>query len=140
MKKLKHFLSDPAEWITKSEFVDRFGNITTAIGESKIETDGSEITNEVWTCIDGKRVRRYYTISVINDSFFTYKADNEQIGNETGVFSVLRNMLFSHFIVPDTKLSGFEVFLSDEDECSSYGSLFEGSELIHSWRTILVKI
>ncbi len=51
MRAVKHLLSDSAEWMTNSEFVDKDGKILRAIGEAKIIVDGEEIVNESWACI-----------------------------------------------------------------------------------------
>jgi hypothetical protein len=140
MNKEKHLLSDSAEWMTNCEFVDKEGNIIKAIGEAKIVIEGTEIINDNWTCIDGKRLCSCYKIERESDFKYHYECKNSTLGNQTGDFCIDRNVLFSKFTVKETNLSGFEVFVKEDDECIVYGTLYDGAELINSWRSIMVKM
>jgi len=140
MKAEKHLLSDSAEWMTNSEFVDKNGNILRAIGEAKIMIAETEITNESWACIDGKRECNCYKIEKESDLKYRFVCHNASLGKQTGDFSIDRNILFSKFVVNDTSLNGFEIIVKQEDECIVYGTLYDGHELVNSWRTIMVKM
>jgi len=140
MRAETHLLSDTAEWMTNSEFVDKDGNILRAIGEAKIMVSGGVISNESWTCIDGKRVCNCYKIDKETESRFRFECDNTALGKQTGDFNIDRNVLFSKFKVNDTSMKGFEIIVKDEDECLVYGTLYDGDELVNTWRTIMVKM
>jgi hypothetical protein len=140
MKRIKHLLSEPAEWITKSEFVDKSGNLTSAIGETKIIVDGANIKNETWICIDGKRIGHFYNIEKESDNRFLFKSDNQKFGKETGEFNIIKNVVYSKFVVDNSSINGFEIFIKEEDECSVYGTLYDGTDLIHSWKSVMVRI
>ena len=140
MRVEKHLLSDTAEWMTNSEFVDKDGNIMRAIGEAKIMVAGGVISNESWTCIDGKRVCNCYKIDKETESRYHFECDNTALGKQTGDFNIDRNVLFSKFRVNDTSMKGFEIIVKDEDECLVYGTLYDGDELVNTWRTIMVKM
>jgi len=140
MRAEKHLLSDSAEWMTNSEFVDKNGNILKAIGEAKILIEGTEITNECWACIDGKRECNCYKIEKESDLRYRFVCMNTTLGKQTGDFCIDRNVLFSKFVINDTSLNGFEIIVKEEDECTVYGTLYDGVELVNSWRTIMVKM
>jgi len=141
MKGVTHLLSDSAEWMTNSEFVDKNGNISNAIGETKIEIGREAISNESWVCINGQKVCNCYKISREDESRFNFECENTLLGKEVGEFKVEKNVVYSKFSVQNTKINGFEVVIkNDEDECYAYGSLFDGSELVNHWRSVMVKI
>ncbi len=140
MRAVKHLLSDSAEWMTNSEFVDKDGNILRAIGEAKIVVDDNEIINESWACVEGKKVFNNYRIQRESDSKFRFECTNPEQGIRKGDLNLDRNILYSKFTVSDTSLSGFEIIVKDEDECTVYGTLYDGKELLNSWRTIMVRI
>ncbi len=140
MRDQKHLLSAPAEWMTSSEFVDKDGNIFKAIGESKIIHDCDGIVNESWTCLDGKKIFNNYKILQESEYRYRFVSDNPTLGSQTGEFNIDRNVVYSKFTVNDSTLSGFEIIIKDEDECSVYGTLYDGNELVNTWRTIMVRI
>jgi len=140
MRAVKHLLSDSAEWMTNSEFVDKDGNILRAIGEAKIVVEDNEITNESWACVEGKKVFNNYRILKESDSKFRFECSNPEQGIRRGDLNSDRNILYSKFTVSDTSMNGFEIIVKDEDECTIYGSLYDGKELLNSWRTIMVRI
>ncbi|MDP3452724.1 MAG: hypothetical protein Q8R90_07180 [Bacteroidales bacterium] len=136
----KHLLSDPAEWMTSSEFVDKEGKIKRAIGEAKIIVNELEIINETWSCVEGKRICNCYRIEKESDHRYRYECNNPELGTQRGDFNIDRNIVYSKFTVNETSLNGFEIIVQDDDECTIYGTLYEGSELLNSWRTVMVKI
>ena len=140
MRAVKHLLSDSAEWMTNSEFVDKDGNILRAIGEAKIVVYDNQIINESWACVEGKKVFNNYKIQRESDSKFRFECTNPEHGTRRGDFNSDRNILYSKFTVSDTSLAGFEIIVKDEDECTVYGTLYDGKELLNSWRTIMVRI
>lgn len=140
MKRVKHLLSEPAEWITKSEFVDKDGNITTAIGETKIIIESEKIRNETWTCIDGKKIQNFYSIKRGNENRFSFISDNQMLGKQYGEFNVYKNVVFSKYSIDKTGMCGFEIIIKEEDECSVFGTLYNGDEMVHSWKTVMVRI
>jgi hypothetical protein len=140
MKDEKHLLSDSAEWMTTSEFVDSEGKIFRAIGETKITANCETVTNESWACIDGRKVYNTYTIAKESELKYRFESENPDLGTQTGEFNIDRNVVYSKFTVKDTDFSGFEVIIKDEDECNVYGTLFNGSKLVNTWRTIMVRL
>ena len=140
MKDEKHLLSDSAEWMTSSEFVDKEGKIFKAIGESKITHECDYITNESWACIEGRKVYNTYKIARETELKYRFESENPDLGTQTGEFNIDRNVVYSKFTVKDSTLNGFEIIIKDEDECSVYGTLFNGTELVNTWRTIMVRI
>lgn len=140
MRTEKHLLSDSAEWMTNSEFVDKDGNIIKAIGEIRIVVKGQEIIHENWVCIDGKRESSCYKIEKESASKYNFVCQSTSLGKQTGDFNIDRNVLFSKFTVNEKNLFGFEIIVKEEDECIAYGTLYSGVELVNSWRTIMVKI
>ena len=140
MRAQKHLLSDSAEWMTNSEVIDKNGNVLRTIGESKIKISGEEITNENWSCIDGKKECSCYKIEKESDLRYRFECNNPSLGKQTGDFNINKNVLFSKFVVSDTSLNGFEIIVKEEDECIVYGTLYDGHELVNSWRTIMVKM
>jgi hypothetical protein len=126
--------------MTSSEFVDKEGKIYKAIGESKITLDSESITNESWACIEGKKVYNNYKIEKETELKYIYESENPDLGTQTGEFNIDRNVVYSKFTVKDSPLNGFEIIIKDEDECNVYGTLYNGTELVNTWRTIMVRI
>lgn len=96
----KHLLSDSAEWMTNSEFVDKSGNIFSAIGEAKIMVSKGMISNESWTCIDGKRVCNCYKIDKETESRYRFECDNTAPGKQTGDLLIPGRVLLKIFQYP----------------------------------------
>ena len=140
MRKEKHLLSETAEWMTNSEFVDKSGNITRSLGEAKIVIEEGVIINESWTCIEGRRESNFYKIRKESDLKYYFECVSSSLGKHTGDFNIDRNVLFSKFTVSETTLNGYETIVTDQDECIVYGTLYDGKELVNSWRTIMVKM
>ncbi len=140
MRAEKHLLSDSAEWMTNSEFVDKDGNILRAIGEAKIVVEGPEIINETWACVEGKKVCNCYRIEKESDLKYHFECQNTDLGKQIGDFNVDRNIVYSKFTVSDSSLNGFEIIVKDDDECTIYGTLYDGSNLLNTWRTVMVKM
>ncbi len=140
MRAEKHLLSDPAEWMTSSEFVDKEGIIKRAIGEAKIVVNDHEIINETWSCVEGKRICNCYRIEKESDSRYRFECSNPELGTQTGDLNIDRNIVYSKFTVNNTSLNGFEIIVKDDDECTIYGTLYDGADLLNSWRTVMVRI
>ena len=57
-----HFLSEPALWISHSEFVDPQGKISVGRGETRIQIKGSVLYNESFVNLAGKHIENHYLI------------------------------------------------------------------------------
>lgn len=136
---MKHFLSESALWHSKSEFVDSHGNITKASGESKIIVSENEIINESWAEIDSHRRVNNYRIIPISDTEYQSESINPELGVQVGQFNIDRNIIYSKFYITGTELNGFEVIIRENNECKTFGSLYQDNQLINTWKAILVK-
>ncbi len=140
MKDDKHLLSDPAEWMTTSEFVSKDGEVSNAIGEIKITVEDDAIIKDCWYCIEGDKTRNCCKITKESENCYSFEAESNSLGRHHGELHTDRNLLFSKYQVENSSVNGFEVYIKDNDECCSYGFLYDGNRLIKTWRSVMVRM
>lgn len=134
-----NLLSETAVWRSTAEFVDAEGNISSGIGESRIEISAFGITNESWLELKGNKIINNYQIFKEDDHKYQFQSDNMTLGIQKGCFNVDRNILFSKFVVEGTDLNGFEIIVRNKNECHAKGALYKNDQLVNSWRAVMVK-
>ncbi len=136
---MKHFLSESAIWQTSSEFVTPEGIISKGEGQSIISIYENEIINESWAQLEDIRRTNNYRIIPVSSTEYVFESLNPELGKQTGVFNVDRNVLFSKFKIEETSLNGFEIIRREEDICYVQGALYKNDLLINTWFATMTK-
>ena len=134
-----NLLSESAIWKSTSEFVDANGDISSGIGESRIEVSNTMIYYESWLELNGCKITHNYQIVKKDETRYSFRSEHQAYGTQKGVFNADRNILFSKFIVEGTELNGFEVIIRKKNECEFKGALYKNDELINTWTSMMLK-
>ena len=133
----QHLLSEPGKWLTQTEFTDADGQISKASGETVISIKESQLQNDSWIDLKGKKLSKTYAITRINERLFEYVAKNPALGLQKGTFHVDRNRIYSKFSIENSMLNGFEVIVRRGNCCYVEGALFDGETLVNIWTSVL---
>lgn len=139
MEKPKHFLSESAKWKSKSEFMDAEGNAVMFFGESRIKVSGKSISNKSWAMAGEKMIENDYAITPLSDTRFQSISQNPTLGIQKGYFDINGDTLFSRFFIEGSLMAGFEVIHREGDICYSEGALYNGDDLINTWKAKMTK-
>ncbi len=134
-----HLFSEPALWLTCSEFVDAAGGISPGNGETHIRFRDDDIVNESWVSLGGQTIGNNYVIHPSGDKLYHFESHNHSEGRQTGTFHIDRNVVYSRFTMDNSSKGGFEVVIRDGDRCEGYGALYEQGRLINTWRVVMEK-
>jgi hypothetical protein len=132
-----HLLSENSLWETTSEFVAPDGSISKAEGETEILVGNDGIENRCWALLNGSKIENFYSITKITDNKYLFVSENPGLGTQKGIFSVDRNIIYSKFTIENSEMNGFEVIIRNNDVCDAYGSLYNGDELINTWKATM---
>ncbi|GAT64249.1 hypothetical protein [Paludibacter jiangxiensis] len=135
----QHLLSEPGKWLTQSEFTDADGRISKASGETLISINGSELKNNSWIDLNGRKLSNDYTITQINERLYKYVSKNPALGLQKGTFNIDRNRIYSKFVIENTAFNGFEVIVRRGNCCYSEGALYDGDVLVNIWTCVMEK-
>lgn len=134
-----HLLSENGLWKTESEFITPEGNITKATGESKIELHNGIIYNHSFVILKNEKICNDYEIKKKKENHYVYESRNPGLGIQIGTFDIDRNIIYSKFIIENTKYNGFEIIERVDRNCFAHGALYEGTSLINTWRAKMTK-
>lgn len=134
-----HLLSEPALWLTYSEFVDADGNITRGNGQTHIRYTETGIRNESWVKLEEQTIQNDYVIHPLRENQYHFESENPALGRQVGTFHIDRDVVYSRFTMDESSMSGFEVIIRDGDRCKGYGALYDQGRLINTWRVVMEK-